>query len=294
MAAESTVPVLALFHNGSGLVDGFFQSLGAVRTPFSLFLLDNGSTDGTADALQRWLSRLDYPVRLFRSHRNHGFAEGINLLSEQVEGDFFFVLNSDARPHPDCFERLLNRVRADEKIALVEARQFPEAHPKAYDPGSGETTWCSGALVLVRKRAFDHVGRFDTKFFMYCEDIDLGWRLWLSGWKCVFEPRAVVDHLAGHARREADPRRRTLENYLSFRNSLFLYHRYCGPDDRGVLRSFLLKRFMSRRYSLSSKALFVIAFMDHIRYIPYLRTSRRAWGDRKHPWIRFGETSLAE
>lgn len=294
MAEGSTAPVLALFHNGSGLVDGFFESLATVHTPFSLFLLDNGSTDGTADALGRWLPKVHFPVRLFRSHRNHGFAEGVNLLSEQVEGDFFFVLNSDARPHADSFDRLLDRARADGEVALVEARQAPEPHPKAYDPGSGETTWCSGALMLVRKRAFDEVGRFDKKFFMYCEDIDLSWRLWLSGWKCVFDPGAVVDHLAGHARRAADPGRRTRENYLSFRNSLFLYHRYRGPNDRGVLVSFLLKRFMSRRYSLSSKALFVIAFMDHIRYIPYLRTSRRAWGDRTHPWIRFGETSLAE
>lgn len=293
-ASGAGVPVLTLFHNGADLVGPFFESLAAMPTPFSLFLLDNGSTDGTGDALAERLPGFPYSVRFFRSHRNHGFAEGINLLSEQVEGDFFFILNSDARPRPDCFDRLLERMRVDSRVALAEARQFPEPHPKAFDPRTGETTWCSGALTLIRKSAFDSVGRFDTAFFMYCEDIDLSWRLWIAGWKCIYDPDAVVDHVAGHARREKNPVRRTRENYLSFRNSLFLYHRFRGPRDRGVLRSFLLKRFVSRRYPLTSKALFLIAFIDHIRYIPYLKMSRSAWGGREHPWIRFGETSLAE
>ena len=228
----------------------------------------------------------------FRSDRNDGFARGINLLARQGRGEYVFLLNPDAEVAPDCLDRLIERAEADPGIAICEARQQPTEHPKAYDLSTGETTWCSGAAALIRRTAFDEVGGFDDRlFFMYCEDVDLSWKLWLSGWKCVYVPEALV----GHDMSQPRPRwRRRMESYYSFRNSLFLFHQFARKGDLSILLGFLLKRFMSRRYSLTRKALFIIAFADHIRYIPYLVTTRRIWGNRAHPWIRLTETSLSE
>ena len=79
---------------------------------------------------------------------------------------------------------------------------------------------------LIRRTAFDEVGGFDAElFFMYCEDIDLSWRLWLKNWKCIYVPAAVVRHFTQDL---APGKRRTRENYYNFRNSLFLYYRFGG------------------------------------------------------------------
>jgi len=294
---NSRIDVLALFHNDLDRVDAWLDQVARTSVPIRLLLLDNASTDGTADALAARLPDLGCPARLYRSARNNGFARGVNLLFEQVSGEFAFLLNSDAEPDPDCIGRLLDRARSDAGIGICEARQAPVSHPKAVDPETGETTWCSGAAALVRTEAFAAVGGFDERlFFMYCEDIDLSWKMWLSGWKCVFVTEAVVEHPAGGEtiRSPRSGRRRGLAHYFSFRNSIFIYYRFRRPGQWKILARFLLKRFGSRRYSFGSKALFAIAFVDHIRYIPYLLRTRRTWGDRDHPWIRLDETSLVE
>ena len=202
-----------------------------------------------------------------------------------------FLLNPDTELEAGCLETLLDRARADRRIGICEARQYPREHPKVYDAVTGETTWCSGAAALIRKTAFDEAGAFDERlYFMYCEDIDLSWRMWLRGWKCVYAPDAVVRHFT----QDLTPgKRRTLENYYNFRNSLFLYYRFGRRTDRPLMRSFLLKRFLSSRYSIGSKALFAIALVDHIRYIPYLLHSRDNRRRLPHPWVRLEETSLS-
>ena len=295
MGSTTRIDVLTLFHNDRHRVDFYLDALGRTSIPITLHVLDNGSADGSADALAARLPDVGFPVRMHRSMRNLGFAAGMNRLARQVDGDYLFLLNSDARPAPDAIERLAARARSDARIGICEARQAPDAHPKAADPVTGETTWCSGAAALVRRAAFEELGRFDeTLYFMYCEDIDLSWRMWLNGWKCIYVPEAVVEHPAGATPGSGRVGRRRRRHYFGFRNTLFIYHRFRKPGDRRILAAFLSKRFASRRYSFRSKALFAIAFVDHIRYIPYLRRTRPRGGYREHPWVRLIETSLAE
>jgi GT2 family glycosyltransferase len=299
VGSADEVDILTLFHNSRDRVGPYLDCLARIPRSirFTVHLLDNGSTDGTADLLGQQIGSLGFPVRFHRSARNHGFAGGMNLLFRQAESDFLFVLNSDAHPEADCLERLIERMTLDPHIGICEARQVPDEHPKMVDSTTGETTWCSGAAALIRREAFEEVGGFDDRlFFMYCEDIDLGWKMWLHGWKCVYVPAALVEHRVGGSRSQIEgaSSRRLREHYFSFRNSLFIYHRFRRPGESRLLWNFLLKRFASRRYSFRSKALFAIAFVDHIRYIPYLLRTRSAWGDKGHPWIRLEETSLAE
>src|SRR5262249_39460116 len=120
---------------------------------------------------------------------------------------------------------------------------------------------------------------------------DLSWKLWLRGWKCIYVPDATVRH---YTQDIIPGKRRTLENYFSFRNSLFLFYRFGSWKDRSVLYNFLLKRFVLGNYSLRSRVLYTFAFVDHIRYIPYLLRTRDLWCAKKHPWVRLEETSLAD
>src|SRR5690606_880902 len=67
------------------------------------------------------------------------------------------------------------------------------------EPVRRDAGWLAGACVLVRRAAFEEVGGFDTKFFMYFEDVDLGYRLGKQGYRNVYEPAAVVTHTGAHS-----------------------------------------------------------------------------------------------
>jgi GT2 family glycosyltransferase len=289
---DGAVAVLVVLHNSQRFLPALIASLDRIPTPIVCYFLDNASRDQTIDVLMKELDGVGFRNHVFRSLRNNGFGRGINLLSGLTSAEFLFVLNPDTIVESGCLEELLRRAAADPKIGMCEARQSPRAHPKTFDSSTGETSWCTGAAVVIRGLAFEAVGRFDEEaFFMYCEDVDLSWKFWLRGWKCVYVPDAVIQHFTQDI---LPGKRRTLENYFTFRNSLFLLYRFGSWRNRDVWLRFLLNRFVSRRYSFRSKALYVFAFADHIRYIPYLLKTRCLWRAERHPWIRFEETSLAD
>lgn len=291
MGPTLSIDVLIVVYNSANFLGPLLDSLGRSSAPITVYFLDNGSRDDTAEILASRIPSLPFRSFLFRSLTNHGFASGVNLLARQGNGEFIFILNPDTELEQDCLEKLLSRAQSDPKIAVCEARQSPREHHKAYDPTTGETTWCSGAAALVRREAFEQVGGFDERlFFMYCEDVDLSWKLWLTGWKCIYVPESVVRH---YTQDLSTGKRRTAENYFTFRNSLFLYYRFGPWNGRSLCWSFLWKRLLCSKYTWRSKILFVFAFVDHIRYIPYLLHTRHTWGNHKHPWIRLEETSLA-
>jgi GT2 family glycosyltransferase len=286
------IDVLIILYNSVRFLQPLLNRLTRVTIPVTIYFLDNASTDESAANLAAALENLPIRTYFLRSRTNNGFARGMNLLAKQGAGEFLFMLNPDTELEEGCLERLLDRLKSDPKIAVCEARQKPREHPKVYDPQTGETTWCTGAAVLIRRKAFEEMGGFDERiFFMYCEDVDLSWKFWLRGWKCVYVPDAVVRHY----NQDIIPgKRRTMENYFSFRNSLFLYYRFGCWNDKHVLYKFLLNRFITGNYSLRARLLYGFAFVDHIRYIPYLLRTRYLWCAKRHPWVRLKETSLAD
>jgi len=166
----------------------------------SLRLLDNTpSADSTVELQDwcaqcltgNWLSQLSVD----RAGENLGFGRGINLLASKGEAPFVLVLNPDVVLEPGALAGMLAFAMADEpNVAAWEFRQIPYEHPKAYDPASLDAPWVSGAAVLLRRRAFDAVGGFEPKIFMYAEDVDLSWRLRAAGWRLRYVPRFAVVH----------------------------------------------------------------------------------------------------
>jgi len=287
----SEVDLLIVVHNSRRWIPGLLESLRRISVPVTAYFIDNASSDDTPDLLSAAVETMPFPVHFVRSLRNNGFARGMNLLANQSTAKFMFLLNPDTQLEPGCLETLLARAQADERIGICDARQTPLEHPKAWDRSTGETTWCSGAAALIRRKAFEEVAGFDDRlFFMYCEDVDLSWKLWLKGWKCVYEPAAVVQHFTQDV---VPGKRRTQENYFSFRNSLFLYYRFGAKNDRTLLWKFLRRRLLTNAYSLRSKALFTFALVEHIRYIHLLHGEDVRCG-QNHPWVRLRETSLSQ
>lgn len=135
------------------------------------------------------------PLHVLGMQGNLGFGRAINTALPGIGQDAILLLNQDAIPEPGSLEHLWGTAtRDDSAVAAWEMRQIPYEHPKDYDPFTGETGWCSGAAVMFRASALRHVGGFEPRFFMYCEDVDLSWRLRAAGWRLRYLPRSAVVH----------------------------------------------------------------------------------------------------
>lgn len=85
--------------------------------------------------------------------------------------------------------------------------------------------WLSGACVLIRRSAFEQLHGFNEEFFMYFEDVDLGYRLGLAGYRNVYEPRAEVVHTGAHSTREESSKMIAVHHASA---KLFLRNKYSG------------------------------------------------------------------
>jgi GT2 family glycosyltransferase len=192
--------VMVLFHPRLAELE---QSVQAIRTltasqPVELLFWHNDtgprSTSGLVEGLSAWRWQ-GTSIRSLGQGINFGFGRAINASLPIVDRPFLLLLNQDAIPEPGALERLLAIARADDpQVAAWEMRQIPYEHPKDYDPATGETGWVSGAAVLLRTQALREVGGFEPRFFMYCEDVDLSWRLRCAGWRLRYLPQCAVVH----------------------------------------------------------------------------------------------------
>jgi GT2 family glycosyltransferase len=134
-------------------------------------------------------------VDVQRAETNVGFGRGHNANAALSAAPLLFVVNQDAVLEPDTLSPLVAAAAADEpSVAAWELRQIPYEHPKAYDPVTLDVPWVSGAATLFRRAAFDDVGGFDPRIFMYGEDVDLSWRLRARGHRLRYLPRFGVVH----------------------------------------------------------------------------------------------------
>jgi GT2 family glycosyltransferase len=225
--------------NGRRWLERCLDGLAAQTTQASeVILVDNGSTDGSAD-----LRAPDgLPVRVIELGRNTGFAFAANRGVEAAKTPAVALVNTDVVLAPDWIERTASALRRDERLAGVACKIVQMDDPRRlYDTGDflrrdgvceqrgrfelddgrfdepGEAfAPCAGA-ALYRREAIASVGGFDERLFSYLEDVDLGLRLALAGWRCAYEP-AVALHAGGGSAWQLNP---PVEHWIE-RNTLLL------------------------------------------------------------------------
>jgi GT2 family glycosyltransferase len=194
--------------------------LASLPSDVDAWVVDNGSSDGSVEMV-----RTEFPnASVVASERNLGFGSAVNLVAARTSSPWLLVANADIRLEPGAVERLLAAAQADPAAGAVAPRlvlpdastqhsvfAFPSvpfaalfalgvAGDRLCVPGrwnaarARRVPWAIGALLLVRRAAFDAVGGFDERQWLYAEDLDLGWRLRRTGWFTRYEPRAVVHH----------------------------------------------------------------------------------------------------
>ena len=183
----------------------------------TVWVLDNGSTDGSAARL-----RQAYPgVHLVESQVIRGFAGGVNELLQRCPAEYLLVLNTDARPRPGAIAMLHEHMRrhlwvaaAGPRLLDAEGRwggchdRFPSVRQelanvlglrrsRAHEDVRPRVDWIEGACMMLSAIAVREVGPLDTGYFMYSEEVDWRYRAKKLGWQIACLPAARVVHLVG-------------------------------------------------------------------------------------------------
>jgi N-acetylglucosaminyl-diphospho-decaprenol L-rhamnosyltransferase len=197
--------------------------------PLELVVVDNGSTDGSVDALRAAVPG----VRVVRAPGNVGYARAANLGAAVTRAPVVAVLNVDLVVGAGAAKALLDRLDREARVGAVgpqlrnpdgtvypSARTMPSVAVAVghailgiWKPDNRFTAQyrqldadpsaprlvdvVSGAAIWLRRAALDEVGGWDERYFMYLEDTDLCWRLRRAGWDVAYEPSAVVHHEQG-------------------------------------------------------------------------------------------------
>ncbi len=213
------VLIVILVYNGAQYLRDCLSSLAQItylKDSFEILVIDNASTDESVAYLKSdWAE-----IKLLVNEKNIGFAAGNNLgLQYAIDNnfDYVYLLNQDTVAQPDFLEGVIELAESDQKIGAVQSKLLlyqdqgkinsigNEIHYLGFAFAGGyqlsdqemavkEITYPSGASTLFKVAALKAVGLFNEEFFMYHEDTDLGWRLWLGGWKIMLAPDSMVYH----------------------------------------------------------------------------------------------------
>lgn len=211
-----------------------------------VWVADNASSDGSVALLEEHFPEI--PVLLF--DKNFGFTGGYDKALEQIDADYFVLLNSDVEvspgwlapltawmdTHPECGAcgpKLLSYAERDRfeyagaAGGLIDKYGYPfcrgrilnriETDRGQYD-APASVLWVSGACLMVRASLWKTLGGLDSRFYAHMEEIDLCWKMQLQGWKVQVVPTSFVYHVGGGTLGKDSP----FKLKLNYRNNLLL------------------------------------------------------------------------
>ena len=250
MTSSATVSVVLVNYKGFDDTVVAIESLYAQDWPqqqLEIVVVDNASDDGSADRLT---SRFPH-VKIIASERNLGFAAGCNLGVINSSGQYVAFLNNDARAHPNWLTRAIEAFELDATLGCVASKvltwdgaetDFVDAgmtfYGQAFKPHNGQrddgrwdqpsdVLFASGAAMVMPRRVFQDLRGFDERYFMFYEDVDLGWRTWLAGYRVRLIPTSIVYHRHHNSMQHlAD----WYEFFLLERNGLFTLYKNLSDD----------------------------------------------------------------
>ncbi len=217
---DALTSIIVLMWNSRAVAPAAIESaLGQTVRPLEVLVLDNASTDGTAEEVSR---RFGDALRLVRFERNLGYTGGYNRGLLEAKGESLLFLNPDVRLAADFLAEALTGFQ-DPRVGIVAGRlvrpdggtvdstgQFlgrsrrtlDRGYGQPFDPArdaAGAVLSASGAAALYRRAMIrdisDGADFLDADYFAFHEDLEIGWRAWRAGWKAVHVPRAVAVHL---------------------------------------------------------------------------------------------------
>lgn len=213
-----------------------------------VIVADNDSKDGSDKLAQELLA--GWPAARFLSTGGDtGFCAGTDFAARSATGRYLFVLNPDTWLEPDCIERLYHAVEQAQAgaggptVLNYDDNSLQSECPAHFDfsgnlllPPAGHTApipFSAGGFFFICRDLFMRIGGLDEKFFMYSEEQDLAWRIWLSGSSIISVPAAHVHHQgavgvdSGSAPAKTSNRTSARKRFLANRNRLLVIAKNC-------------------------------------------------------------------
>lgn len=242
------------------------RSLARITDPdTTVILVDNGSSDGTADAV-----KVGFPgIELIETGENLGYTGGNNTgirRALELGADYVLILNNDTIVDPGFMREMLAVASRSERIGFVSPKiYFQDPHDLLWFAGARFCTWCGygrmagyrerdrgqydqireidrpcGCAVLVSRRLCEEAGLMDPSLFLYMDEIEWMLRAKKKGFKAFFAPKAVVWHkVSATVGKENHPD----AFYYGVRNTLYALntHEPARSAVRGCLRNLLIE-----------------------------------------------------
>ena len=237
------VTIIIPNYNGKHFMEPCLASL-AKQTfrDFEILVVDNASSDGSLEYM-----REHYPeIKVIALDKNYGFSKAVNVGIRHSRSPFVILLNNDTTVDPNYVKEMIKAMEQSPKIFSVSSKMIQMYHPDLIDsagdlytvlgwgvcrgagrPVSNYTdageifTACAGAAIY-RRSAFARIGYFDEKHFAYLEDIDIGYRAKIYGYKNMYCPTALVYHVGSGT---SGSKYNAFKVRLSARNSIYLCYK---------------------------------------------------------------------
>lgn len=245
------VAIVILNWNGEKFLKDFLPSVitHSQGNDIELIIADNASTDHSIAYLEE-----NHPnIRIIRNKRNEGFAGGYNVALQQIDAEYYVLLNSDVEVSANWIEPIISMMDKNPEIAATQPKVMSWSNPSHFEYAGAaggfidkfgypfcrgrifqqlekdkrqyetpaEIFWATGACMFVRSEAFHALGGFDADFFAHMEEIDLCWRFKNKGYKIYYHPQSVIYHVGGGTL----PSSSSFKVYLNIRNNLAMLYK---------------------------------------------------------------------
>jgi GT2 family glycosyltransferase len=217
---DGLISVIVVNWNRSNLLRACLESLTAQRgVRFEILVVDNGSTDGSADMAKTCFAGGELPVTILENSTNLGFCAANNQGIAHTRGAYIALLNNDAEADAGWLAALAGTLDGHPEAGMAASKILSWEDPRVIDKaghliyldgqnrgrGHGqrdegqfdnveEVLWPDGCAAMYRRSMIDEIGGFDEDFFAYADDAELGLRARMAGWTCIYVPHAVVRH----------------------------------------------------------------------------------------------------
>ncbi len=280
------VAIVILNWNGADMMRKYLPTvLECSRQEAVVYVADNASTDDSMELL-----RSQFPeCKTIVLDRNWGFADGYNKALQQVEAEYYLLLNSDIEVTDHWLTPMIAFMDENRDVAACQPKLhsiynkecfeyagacggfldrygYPFCRGRVFDnieedrgqyDSVADILWATGAALMVRAKDYWQCGGLDGRFFAHCEEIDLCWRLRIMGRRVCCLPQSCVYHVGGGTLPKSNP----MKTFLNFRNNLTMLYK-CLPDGE-------LQHVMRWRWFLDYLAAFEMFIL------------KRNWGDFK-------------
>ena len=300
------ISIIVLNFNGESFLKECFESLSKLEYPhdrFEIIMGDNASTDNSVAYTRKY-----YPwVRVIEFEDNYGFCKSNNKCAKQAQGQYLVFLNNDTYVDKNWLKELVLGVLSEPDIISCASKiLFPHLNNGTVINAAGGVIFPSGcglyegwmaddtkdfnikkytgfgcgAGVLIERKFFLETGGFDEYYFYSGEEMDLGFRVWLYGFKVLYVPKAVMYHYMGKTGFRGQGVTPTIE-FLVIRNNLyFILKNFEMQILLKGLSLFYLKAFYKALYAILHKnihipAAIIRAHLDILKDIGKIRSNRK-------------------